>query len=62
MDDWPNGYWLKLYYFWNELDTTIFDPLYPLDIDESTQLNIFIKLNQLKTELKKHYEIKESDK
>ena len=51
MDDCPNGYWLKLYYFWNDLDTTIFDPLDPLEIDESTQLNLFIKLDQLKTEL-----------
>lgn len=51
------GYWLKLYYFWNDLDTTIFDPLDPLKIDESTQLNLFIKLDQLKTELKKRYEI-----
>ena len=62
MDDCPNGYWLKLYYFWNDLDTTIFDPLDPLEIDESTQLNLFIKLDQLKTELKKRYEIEESDK
>lgn len=55
MDDCPNGYWLKLYYFWNDLDTTIFDLLDPLEIeiDESTQL---------KTELKKRYEIEESDK
>ena len=51
MDESPNGYWLKLYYFWNDLDTTIFDPLDPLEIDESTQLNLFIKLDQLKTEL-----------
>ena len=62
MDDCPNGYWLKLYYFWNDLDTTIFDPLDPLEIDESTQLNLFIKLDQLKTELKKRYEIEEFDK
>lgn len=62
MDDCPNGYWLKLYYFWNDLDTTIFDPLDPLEIDESTQLNLFIKLDQLKTELKKRYEIEKSDK
>lgn len=62
MDACPNGYWLKLYYFWNDLDTTIFDPLDPLEIDESTQLNLFIKLDQLKTELKKRYEIEESDK
>lgn len=62
MDTSPNGYWLKLYYFWNDLDTTIFDPLDPLEIDESEQLNLLIKLDQLKTELKKRYEIEESDK
>lgn len=33
-----------------------------MEIDESTQLNLFIKLEQLKTELKKRYEIEESDK
>jgi hypothetical protein len=62
MDDCPNGYWLKLYYFWNEIDTNIFNPLDPLEIDESVQLNLFIKLDQLKTQLKKHYEIEESEK
>lgn len=62
MDASPNGYWLKLYYFWNDLDIKIFDPLDPLELDESTQLNLFIKLDQLKTELKKRYEIEESDK
>ena len=62
MDDRPNGYWLKLYYFWNDIDTTIFDPLDPLEMDESVQLNLFIKLDQLKTQLKKRYEIEESEK
>ena len=62
MDDCPNGYWLKLYYFWNDIDTTIFDPLDPLEMDESVQLNLFIKLDQLKTQLEKRYEIEESEK
>jgi hypothetical protein len=62
MDDCPNGYWLKLYYFWNEINTNIFDSLDPLEMDESVQLNLFIKLDQLKTQLKKHYEIEESEK
>ena len=60
MDDCPNGYWLKLYYFWNDLDITIFDPLDPLEIDESTQLNLFIKLDQLKTELNKSLKLLEN--
>lgn len=59
-DDCPNGYWLKLYYFWNDLDTTIFDPLDPLEIDRSTQLNLFIKLDQLKTELNKSLKLLEN--
>lgn len=62
MEACPNGYWLKLYYFWNDLDITIFDAIDPLELDESTQLNLLIKLDQLKIELKKHYEIEESDK
>jgi len=62
IDDCPNGYWLKLYYFWNEINTNIFDSLDPLEMDESDQLNLFIKLDQLKTQLKKHYEIEESEK
>jgi hypothetical protein len=62
MDDCPNGYWLKLYYFWNEINTNIFDSLDPLEMDESVQLNLFIKLDQLKTQLRKHYEIEESEK
>ncbi len=60
MDDCPNGYWLKLYYFWNDLDITIFDQLDPLEIDESTQLNLFIKLDQLKTELNKSLKLLEN--
>ena len=60
MDACPNGYWLKLYYFWNDLDTTIFDPLDPLEIDESTQLNLFIKLDQLKTELNQSLKLLEN--
>ena len=62
MDDCPNGYWLKLYHFWNEINTNIFDSLDPLEMDESVQLNLFIKLDQLKTQLKNHYEIEESEK
>lgn len=62
MDDCPNGYWLKLYHFWNDIDTTIFDSLDPLELDESIELNLFIKLDQLKTELKKRYKIEESEK
>jgi len=62
MDDCPNGYWLKLYHFWNDVDTSVFDLLDPLEMDESVQLNLFIKLDQLKTELKKRYEIEESEK
>lgn len=62
MDDCPNGYWLKLYYFWNELDITVFDQLDPLELDETDQLNLFIRLNQLTTELKKLNKIEESEK
>lgn len=62
MDRSPNGYWLKLYYFWNDIDRTIFDSLDPLELDESMQLNLFIKLDQLRAELKKRYEIEEFEK
>ena len=62
MDSDPSGYWLKLYHFWNDIDTTIFDPLDPLELDESIQLNLSIKLDQLKTELRKRYKIEESEK
>ena len=62
MDARPNGYWLKLYYFWNDVDTTIFDLLDPLEMDESDQLNLFIKLDQLKTQLNKLNKIEESEK
>ncbi len=31
-------------------------------MDESVQLNLFINLDQLKTQLKKHYEIEEFEK
>lgn len=37
MDDYRNSYKLKLYYFWNDLDNTIFDPLDSLKIDESAK-------------------------
>ena len=62
MDSCPNGYWLKLYYFWNDLDTTIFDSLDPIELDESIQLNLSIKLDQLRNELRKCYETEEADK
>ena len=58
----PNGYWLKLYYFWNDLDITIFDSLDPIELDESIQLNLSLRLEQLKTEFRKHYEAEEADK
>ena len=58
MDDSPNGYWLKLYYFWNDVDQTIFDSLDPLDLDESIQLNLFIKLDELRAELKNVIELR----
>ena len=59
MNDSPNGYWLKLYHFWNEVDNTIFNALDPLELDESTQLNLCIKLDQLKTELNKSLKLLE---
>ena len=58
MDDSPNGYWLKLYYFWNDVDQTIFDSLDPLDLDESIQLNLCIKLDELRAELKNVIELR----
>ena len=58
MDDSPNGYWLKLYYFWNDVDQTIFYSLDPLDLDESIQLNLFIKLDELRAELKNVIELR----
>lgn len=61
-NDCPNGYWLKLYYFWNDLDITIFDSLDPIELDESIQLNLSLRLEELKTEFRKHYEAEEADK
>ena len=58
----PNGYWLKLYYFWNDLDITIFDSLDPIELDESIQLNLSIRLEQLETEFRKHYKAEEAGK
>ncbi len=62
MDDCPNGYWLKLYHFWNEIDHTVFDYLEPVEMDESDQLNLFIKLDQLEIQLNKLNKIEESER
>lgn len=47
MADRPNGYWLKVYHFWNEIDTSVFDSLESLELDESDQLNLITNSNKL---------------
>ena len=53
IDDKPEGYWLKLYYFATDIDLAVFDKLQAQEIKESAQFNLSIDLDDLKDKINK---------
>ena len=53
MNDSPDGYWLKLSYFGNDIDISVFDKLQAEEIQESAQFNLLVGLDELKNKIDK---------
>lgn len=53
MNDSPDGYWLKLSYFGNDIYISIFDQLQAEEIEESKKYNIIQGLDELKNKIDK---------
>ena len=53
MDDKPDDYWLKLYYFATHIDIAVFDQIQAQEIEESAQFNLLIGLDDLKAKINK---------
>lgn len=51
--DKPDGYWLKLYYFANDIDIAVFNQLQAEEIEENAKLNLLIGLDDLKAKIDK---------
>lgn len=53
MEDTPDGYWLKLYHFANDIDIAVFNQLQAQEIKKSEQFNLLIGLDNLKDKINK---------
>ena len=62
MDDKPEGYWLKLYYFATNIDITVFNQIQAQKIKEFTKFNLLIDLDDLKDRINKLDNLEESNK
>ena len=60
--DKPEGYWLKLYHFADDIDIAVFNKLQAKEIEESAQLNLLIGLDNLKDKIIKLDSLNESKK
>ena len=54
MNDSPDGYWLKLSYFGNDIDISIFDQLQAEEVEQSKKYNIIRSLDELKNKIDKY--------
>ena len=61
IDDKPEGYWLKLYYFATDIDISVFNQLQDQEIKESVQFNLLIGLDDLKDKINKLDNVEKSD-
>jgi hypothetical protein len=61
MDDKPDGYWLKLYHFANNIDIAEFDRLQTQETTRSTQFDLYIGLDELKSKINKFDTLKKSE-
>jgi len=62
MDDKPDDYWLKLYYFATHIDIAVFDLLQAQEIKKSAKLELLIGLDDLKAEINKLEKLEKSKK
>nr|YP_010472372.1 hypothetical protein N4L43_pgp137 [Pleurosigma intermedium]UVG41983.1 hypothetical protein [Pleurosigma intermedium] len=53
MKDRPDGYWLKLSYFGNDIDISVFDQLQAEEVKESKKYEIIRGLDELKNKIDK---------
>jgi len=53
MNDRPDGYWLKLFYFGNDIDISVFDQLQAEEVEQSKKYSIIRGLDQLKDQIDK---------
>ena len=53
MNDRPDGYWLKLSYFGNDIDISVFDQLQAEEVKQSKKYNIIRGLDELKDKIDK---------
>jgi len=53
MNDRPDGYWLKLSYFGNDIDISVFDQLQAEEVKQSKKYDIIRGLDELKNKIDK---------
>ena len=62
IDNMPNGYWLKLYYFATDIDIAVFNQLQAQEIKESVEFDLLTGLDDLKVEINKLEKLEKSKK
>ena len=53
MNDRPDDYWLKLSYFGNDIDISVFDQLQVEEVEQFNKYNIIRDLDELKNKIDK---------
>lgn len=56
MNDRPDGYWLKLFYFGSDIDISVFDQLQAEEIERFKKYQVSHGLDQLKNKIDKYQE------
>jgi hypothetical protein len=62
INDKPDGYWLKLYYFATDINIAVFDQFQAQEIKRSAEFDLLIGLDDLKAEINKLNELDKSKK
>ena len=62
MNDRPDGYWLKLSYFGNDIDISVFDQLQAQEIKRAAELELLVGLDDLKADINKLDKLEKSKK
>ena len=62
IDDKPEGYWLKLYHFALDIDIAVLNQIQAQEIEESSQLNLLIGLDDLKAKINQLDNLEKSKK
>ena len=61
MNDRPDGYWLKLSYFGNDIDISVFDQLQAEEVEQSKKYNIIRGSDELKNKIDKYQDSLKSE-